>query len=37
MKQGQHLTLAVEKPAAGGRMIARHNGAIVLRFWRHSR
>ena len=24
------VTLAVEKPAAGGRMIARHDGAIVL-------
>lgn len=30
MKQGQRLTLAVEKPAAGGRMIARHEGAVVL-------
>jgi 23S rRNA (uracil1939-C5)-methyltransferase len=30
MKQGQRLTLAIEKPAAGGRMIARHDGAVVL-------
>jgi 23S rRNA (uracil1939-C5)-methyltransferase len=30
MKPGDRLTLVVEKPAAGGRMIARHNGAIVL-------
>jgi 23S rRNA (uracil1939-C5)-methyltransferase len=27
---GARLTLAIEKPAAGGRMIARHGGAIVL-------
>ncbi len=30
MKQGQRLTLAIEKPAAGGRMIARHDGAVLL-------
>jgi len=30
MTPGQRLTLTVEKPAAGGRMIARHDGAIVL-------
>jgi 23S rRNA (uracil1939-C5)-methyltransferase len=27
---GALLTLSVEKPVAGGRMIARHNGAVVL-------
>ncbi len=27
---GQHITLDVEKPAAGGRMIARHDGQIVF-------
>lgn len=30
MKQGQRLTVAIEKPAAGGRMIARHEGAVLL-------
>lgn len=30
MKTGDRLTLAIDKPAAGGRMIARHDGAIVL-------
>jgi 23S rRNA (uracil1939-C5)-methyltransferase len=30
MRPGDRLTLSVEKPAAGGRMIARHDGAIVL-------
>jgi len=30
MKQGQRLRLTIEKPAAGGRMIARHDGAVVL-------
>jgi tRNA/tmRNA/rRNA uracil-C5-methylase (TrmA/RlmC/RlmD family) len=30
MKRGDRLTLRVEKPVAGGRMIARHDGAIVL-------
>ena len=27
---GQQLELAIEKPAAGGRMIARHEGQVVL-------
>lgn len=30
MQPGTLLTLDVEKPAAGGRMLARHNGQIVL-------
>ena len=30
MTTGDQLTLTVEKPAAGGRMIARHDGAVVL-------
>jgi 23S rRNA (uracil1939-C5)-methyltransferase len=30
MNAGDRLTLTVEKPAAGGRMIARHDGAVVL-------
>ena len=30
MQPGERLRLTVEKPAAGGRMIARHDGAIVL-------
>jgi 23S rRNA (uracil1939-C5)-methyltransferase len=30
MKRGDRLTLAIERPAAGGRMIARHDGAIVF-------
>lgn len=30
MKRGDLLTLTIERPAAGGRMIARHEGAIVL-------
>ncbi len=30
MKPGDRLTLQVEKPAAGGRMIARHDATIVL-------
>ena len=30
MKPGDRVTLAVEKPAAGGRMIARRDGTIVL-------
>jgi len=30
MRPGDRLTLTIEKPAAGGRMIARHEGAIVL-------
>ena len=30
MHRGDRLTLTVERPAAGGRMIARHEGAIVF-------
>src|SRR6476659_327525 len=30
MRPGDRLTLTIEKPAAGGRMIARHEGAVVL-------
>ena len=30
MRVGDQLTLQIEKPAAGGRMIARHDGAVVL-------
>ena len=30
MKRGDRLRLTVERPAAGGRMIARHEGAIVF-------
>jgi 23S rRNA (uracil1939-C5)-methyltransferase len=30
MNAGDRLTLRVEKPAAGGRMIARHQNAVVL-------
>jgi 23S rRNA (uracil1939-C5)-methyltransferase len=30
MNVGDRLTLTIEKPAAGGRMIARHEGAVVL-------
>ncbi len=30
MQPGTLLTLDVEKPAAGGRMLARHHGQIVL-------
>jgi 23S rRNA (uracil1939-C5)-methyltransferase len=30
MKPGDRIRLVAEKPAAGGRMIARHQGAIVL-------
>jgi 23S rRNA (uracil1939-C5)-methyltransferase len=30
MNRGDRLRLAVERPAAGGRMIARHEGAIVF-------
>ena len=30
MQRGDHLTLTIERPAAGGRMIARHDGAVVL-------
>ena len=30
MNRGDHVKLIIERPAAGGRMIARHEGAIVL-------
>ena len=30
MTRGDRVRLAIERPAAGGRMIARHDGAIVL-------
>jgi 23S rRNA (uracil1939-C5)-methyltransferase len=30
LAEGQEVELAIEKPAAGGRMIARHHGEIVL-------
>ncbi len=30
MNRGERLRLSVERPAAGGRMIARHEGAIVF-------
>jgi 23S rRNA (uracil1939-C5)-methyltransferase len=30
MKPGSTLELLIEKPAAGGRMIARHDGAVIL-------
>lgn len=30
LAEGQEVELAIEKPAAGGRMIARHQGQIVL-------
>ena len=30
MRPGERLRLTIERPAAGGRMIARHDGAIVL-------
>jgi 23S rRNA (uracil1939-C5)-methyltransferase len=30
LKSGQEIELAIEKPAAGGRMIARHEGQVVL-------
>jgi len=30
MHRGDRLTLTIERPAAGGRMIARHDGAIVF-------
>jgi 23S rRNA (uracil1939-C5)-methyltransferase len=30
LRTGEQLELAVEKPAAGGRMIARHEGRIIL-------
>ena len=30
MRAGDELTLTIERPVAGGRMIARHEGAVVL-------
>jgi 23S rRNA (uracil1939-C5)-methyltransferase len=30
LKPGQDVSLTIEKPAAGGRMIARHEGQVVL-------
>ncbi|MGH9384826.1 MAG: class I SAM-dependent RNA methyltransferase [Vicinamibacterales bacterium] len=30
MDKGDRLTLTIERPAAGGRMIARHEGAVVF-------
>ena len=30
LRTGEQLELAIEKPAAGGRMIARHEGRIIL-------
>ena len=30
LSPGQNVELAIEKPAAGGRMIARHEGQVVL-------
>jgi 23S rRNA (uracil1939-C5)-methyltransferase len=30
MRPGDRLTVRIEKPAAGGRMIARHDGAVLL-------
>lgn len=30
MKPGDRLSLTIEKPVAGGRMLARHDGAVVL-------
>ncbi len=30
MIRGEHIRLTIERPAAGGRMIARHDGAIVF-------
>jgi 23S rRNA (uracil1939-C5)-methyltransferase len=30
MVRGEHYRLTIERPAAGGRMIARHDGAIVF-------
>ena len=30
IEKGATVTLDVEKPAAGGRMIARHDGQVVL-------
>ena len=30
LSTGQTLSLSIEKPAAGGRMIARHEGQVIL-------
>ena len=30
LSEGQAVELAIEKPASGGRMIARHLGQVVL-------
>ena len=30
MRAGDELSLTIEKPAAGGRMLARHDGQVVL-------
>lgn len=30
LHEGQHVELTIEKPASGGRMIARHHGQVVL-------
>ena len=30
VRAGETLSLAIEKPAAGGRMLARHEGQVVL-------
>src|SRR5688572_16401030 len=30
IEPGTHLVLSIEKPAAGGRMLARHEGRVVL-------
>src|SRR5919204_1479589 len=30
LHEGQEVELTIEKPAAGGRMIARHHGQVVL-------
>src|SRR5688572_28663269 len=30
LAEGQHVELTIEKPASGGRMLARHLGQVVL-------
>ena len=30
VQQGEHIEVAIEKPAAGGRMLARHQGQVIL-------
>ena len=30
VQQGKHIEVAIEKPAAGGRMLARHEGQVIL-------